>query len=360
MSRDQRKVLREGKLLGHFSILRLIGQGGYGDIYESLDTTTDTHYAMKVERIAVRRQALERELDIIRMLGHTPFYPQFICYDETPKYRYLVMELCGPSFSTVRRWLPSHCFSISTALRVGFEMLRAIENFHSFGILLRVIKPYIFLIRPSRNHPAALIDYGLSRRYLDPITREPVPERPDPGFVGTGKYASLNAHAGKELGRRDDLCSWFYSVVELWLGNLPWPAVRDRSKIFVAKRSTDIVRLIQDMPPAMTNVWKLVRRLQRAEEPNYDLMKAFLVQAMAQAGASWDDPYEWEEVDVSEISAISLVPPEGDKRDPIEQLPPPVMTPREVEPIDPRARSPCRLATERSPGRQYRGRVRPG
>jgi serine/threonine protein kinase len=341
-SREQRKILREGKLLGRFSIIRLIGQGGYGDIYESLDTRTQTHYAMKVERIAVHRQALERELDIIRLLERSPFYPQFICYDETPKYRYLVMELCGPSFSTVRRWLPSHCFSLSTIIRIAYEMVRALENFHSFGILHRDIKPSNFLIRPSRKYPVALIDYGLSRRYVDPITREPVPERPNPGFVGTGKYASLNAHAGKELGRRDDLCSWFYSLIEMWQGHLPWPAVRDRLKIYGAKRGTDIMRVIQQMPPAMTNVWKLIRRLQRTEEPDYPLIRAFLVQALDQAGGSWEDPYEWEDGDVSEISAIALIPPEGEERDPVGELPPPVLPPRPVEALGaepPRARN---------------------
>jgi hypothetical protein len=168
--------------------------------------------------------------------------------------------------------------------------------------------------------------------------------------------------AGKELGRRDDLCSWFYSLIEMWMGGLPWPAVRDRGKIYGAKRAIDIMRVIQEMPPAMTNVWKLIRRLQRTDEPDYSLMKAFLVQAMDQSGASWDDPYEWEEVDVSDISVISLVPPDGDERDPMEELPPPVLTPRQVEPLgDPRMRSATSrmVVSERIRALPMRARLRP-
>jgi serine/threonine protein kinase len=97
-------------------------------------------------------------------------------------------------------------------------MLRAIESFHGHGFLHRDIKPSNSLIRPSRKYPLALIDYGLSRPYCDCLTGNPIPPRHNPGFVGTSKYASINAHAGVELGRRDDLYSWFFSMVELWAG----------------------------------------------------------------------------------------------------------------------------------------------
>ena len=39
--------------------------------------------------------------------------------------------------------------------------------------------------------------------------------RPDAAFRGSTTYASLNAHAGEDLGRRDDLWSWLYCVAEL-------------------------------------------------------------------------------------------------------------------------------------------------
>jgi serine/threonine protein kinase len=87
-------------------------------------------------------------------------------------------------------------------------MLRVIEAIHRRGILDREIKPSNFLIHPSRRFPVALIDYGLSRHFKDRRTGE------RPGFVGTTKYASLNAHKGRELSRRDDLISWFFSMME--------------------------------------------------------------------------------------------------------------------------------------------------
>jgi serine/threonine protein kinase len=339
MTRAERRVLPRGKILGHYSIVDLIGQGGYGDIYEVVDVDSEPEsvFAMKVERIAPKRQALQKELKIIEQL-HSPHFPQFICYDETPKYRYLVIELCGPSFSTIRKLLPGHRLSLSTVLRAGIQMLRAIEAFHHHGFLHRDIKPSNFLIRPSRRYPLALIDYGLSRPYRDSSGRF-IPARASPGFVGTSKYASVNAHAGSELGRRDDLYSWFFSMVELWAGQLPWSGLDERQAVYAAKCSVDITKAYPGTPEALKSVYRLIRRFEREEEPNYRLLTAFMCKAMEEAGASWADPYEWETLDVSELTSLSLAPPPGEEVEIPVDLPPLVMPPRQFIPFSGDAQS---------------------
>jgi hypothetical protein len=49
---------------------------------------------------------------------------------------------------------------------------------------------------------------------------ELLPARSDASFRGSTTYASLNAHAGEDLGRRDDLWSWLFVVVELAEGEV--------------------------------------------------------------------------------------------------------------------------------------------
>lgn len=318
--------------MGRYIIYDLIGQGGYGDIYKCKDLETKKWYALKVESTTLRKQALQREIVFMKTLD-SPYFPKLIRYEENIEYRFLAMELCGTSLSAVRRAMPGHKFSISTVIRVGIEMLRAIAAIHKHGILHRDIKPSNFLMRPSRRYPLALTDYGLSKFYIDQETGEILPPRHRPGFVGTNKYASLAAHLGEELGRRDDLYSWFYSLIELWAGHLPWPSSRDKEKVYEAKRVTDISSEIKEMPPSMLCVYRLIRRLDRDEEPNYNLLISFMCKAMSECGATWQDKFDWEEYDLSEISALDLTIPDNEKPEIPVGLPEAVMPPREFKPF---------------------------
>ena len=42
------------------------------------------------------------------------------------------------------------------------------------------------------------------------------------GLVGTARYASVNAHNGIELSRKDDMISMVYLILYFYKGNLPW------------------------------------------------------------------------------------------------------------------------------------------
>jgi serine/threonine protein kinase len=71
--------------------------------------------------------------------------------------------LClGLSLWDVRRVLPHGHISVSTGLRVGIQMLRAIQSFHERGFVHRSVKPSNFMLRPGKPKPA-LIDFGLAR-----------------------------------------------------------------------------------------------------------------------------------------------------------------------------------------------------
>jgi serine/threonine protein kinase len=296
---DERPVFPEGKEILQYTLVRLIGRGGYADVYEAIDTSSGQHHALKVEHISEGRNALEREYAIIQNL-ESPSFVVFFSYIATAEFRCLGLELCGQSLTAVRRALPDHKFSASSVLRSSTHMLRAIRDLHRRGVLHRDIKPSNFLIRADLKYPLALIDYGLSRIFMDVATGRLIQARRRPGFVGTGKYASLWAHEGLELGRRDDLISWYYSMIEMWLGGLPWPSSRDKEEIFVAKSSVDIYKVVRELPTAISAIWRAIRKLGRADEPNYGQITALLDDAMVEVGANWGDLYDWEEPSIDD------------------------------------------------------------
>lgn len=75
-----------------------------------------------------------------------------------------------------------------------------------------------------------LIDFGLSVQYLD---EEGVHIKAIKNYntvVGTALFASINAHHGAELSRKDDIESLVYTLIYLCLGTLPWKNISMKKK----------------------------------------------------------------------------------------------------------------------------------
>lgn len=75
-----------------------------------------------------------------------------------------------------------------------------------------------------------MLDFGLARQYTT-ATGEVRAPRAAAGFRGTVRYASVNAHKNKEMGRHDDLWSLFYMLVEFVNGQLPWRKIKDKEQV---------------------------------------------------------------------------------------------------------------------------------
>ena len=121
-----RKTFKKGKFFLDYEILKLIGQGGFGDIYYVKEKDTENHYALKLQPKDAKKKFLVGESKVLKKLQHSDLFPHFVASGETEEYDYLVEEILGPSLATVRRLMPEQKFSMSTALRMGIEMLRLI------------------------------------------------------------------------------------------------------------------------------------------------------------------------------------------------------------------------------------------
>jgi serine/threonine protein kinase len=94
---------------------------------------------------------------------------------------------------------------------------------HKKKFVHRDIKPDNFLMGLYGNTPILqVVDMGLSKRYIDQSTKEHIPHRKDKSLTGTARYASLNAHKGHELSRRDDFEAIGYVLIYFYTGSLPW------------------------------------------------------------------------------------------------------------------------------------------
>ena len=81
------------------------------------------------------------------------------------------MDLLGPSLDEVFQ-ICHKKFSVQTISMIGEQMLSRIESLHNKEYLHRDIKPSNFLIgEGSNSNTIYLIDFGLFKRYFDPIAK---------------------------------------------------------------------------------------------------------------------------------------------------------------------------------------------
>ena len=312
----KRKILKPESYVEQIKIVKIIGQGNFSDVYYAKNESEE-NFALKIERNDVNHKCLENEFRILESVTKmSNRFPKVFKKGETDIFLYSIFELLGPSLLRMQKECPMKKFNLSNGLRLAIEMLRCIEDLHHAFYIHRDIKLSNFLIRASKSRPIALIDCGFGRKYMSEGSH--IPPRTDCGFVGTLKYASINAHKNRDLSRRDDLMSWFYSILELLTGELPWSQLSKKSDVYSAKKNFDIESYCSGLPSQMITIYEDLRLLEYDSEPNYGRIIGLLMGAISDSKAKWTDPYEWEVMTPSQVSAFSpidLTPPIDDKPD---------------------------------------------
>lgn len=136
-----------------------------------------------------------------------------------------MMDLMAINLAKVRRCLEQN-YSFKIAIHILSEMLTAIREVHERGFIHRDVKASNFVLcRESRR--IYIVDFGLAKRHLDQITKQPLPKRRKVDFRGTVSFASLNAHNNVDLARRDDIWSYYFTMMDFLNEKLEWREQRD-------------------------------------------------------------------------------------------------------------------------------------
>lgn len=264
--------LLTGQIIDGFQVLNLIGQGGFGNIYMVSEISTQTNFAMKTEWLNAEHRGIEREASILSRLQGSPMFPRIKKIGETEKFRYFIMELLGHSLSKIKHEYPNKRLSVQLALRCGIQMLKCIEQLHKHGFIHRDIKPGNFLVRSDNIYALVLIDFGLACSYVDTESGVHLPPRTERAFGGTSRYASLAALRGEDVSRKDDLISWFFSVVELATGNLPWKRCTGKEESLKQRKGVRPKDICNYLPKEMTKIYNNIIKLKFEETPDYALI----------------------------------------------------------------------------------------
>ncbi len=205
--------------LGHYRILKVLGQGGMGIVLHAEDTQLQRPVALKVIRPDIgqslsNRQRFLREARAMAQVrsDHVVTVHQVGQSDDVC---YLAMELLEGE--PLDRWLErAGTPSLEETLRIGREISLALAAAHSRGLIHRDVKPAnIWLEAPTRR--VKLLDFGLARpQDTDAhITKSGV-------IVGTPMYMAPEQARGETLDGRTDLFSLGCVIYQLVTGRLPF------------------------------------------------------------------------------------------------------------------------------------------
>ena len=260
------------QLLGRYQWEARLGSGSFGEVYRCLDTETNTLIAVKVEKKKGKSAQLLTEVDVLKLMSPFHGFPRLLFYHEDEDQRYLGMTLLGDSLEDQFRRRRS-LFTFKHVLRVGMDLVARLRDLHAVGYISRDVK--------SENimEDNFLIDFGLAKLYRDPKSHKHIPVKVKNTLTGTARYASLNAHRGLELSRRDDLESLGYVLLYLLRGTLPWQGLRTDADntdkyqmIFDVKRKVDVNFICRDLPEEISFLILYARALDFDEEPDYAML----------------------------------------------------------------------------------------
>ena len=298
--------IKPGTPVGPFIIGKRIGHGGYGDVYTATRPNAKKKYAIKFESLDKSRLTLEHEVKVLKTIAQ-PGFPVVHSAGGNSKVKWFAMELYGKSFSQLRRMQPGKKFPMEFVIPIADETFNLIWKLHRAGYIHRDIKPSNFVAHRFKGHqPVYLIDFGFAKLHIDPQTGKPFPKSTDLGFVGTTMYASTNALNGYDLGRCDDLVSWFYMIVEFIQGKLPWCGGQ-RNEVMKSKAMVTPEDLCMGMPKQLKDVYCELKRLKYDDEPDYQYISDKLKEAadsynIRNDKVLWDlfDEYAYTNIDEEE------------------------------------------------------------
>jgi serine/threonine protein kinase/Tol biopolymer transport system component len=219
--------------IAHYRILRQLGKGGMGIVYEAEDSKLGRRIALKFLPEDTHRdpQTLERFLREARAasaLNH-PGICTIHAIEEHDGRTFIAMELLEGQ--TLDKVIPLGALPVPRTIDIGIQLADALDAAHKKGILHRDIKPANIFV--TERNAVKILDFGLAKllpEHQADFGGETTLGDPEtllltsPGTaVGTISYMSPEQARGEELDARSDLFSLGGVLYQLTTGKLPFP-----------------------------------------------------------------------------------------------------------------------------------------
>lgn len=222
---ERRPCVKPGEKVGPIKIERLLGEGGYGSVYQGYHGRLEIPVAVKFlrpERCSLPADSLQRlvaESRLMARLNH-PNIVRFWDFDDVHVPPYMVMEYVdGPTVHKVL--VEDGAFAGKEALKIAREVTRALRAAWQVGVVHRDIKPANIIL--SSEGVAKVTDFGLAVLAQD-ATGRPIAIKGDSGVSGTAEYVAPEAVRGVRPTPQADMYSLGATLYHMVAGKPPFIA----------------------------------------------------------------------------------------------------------------------------------------
>jgi len=219
------KMQIEKPNIKHFDLLKEIGAGAFGKVYQVKHLKTGNIYAMKVlkkKKIVERNQVEHTKTErLVLNLSRHPFCVTLRCAFQTPKKLYFVMDFYrgGELFFHLQK---VQRFKEETVRLMVAEVTLALGHLHTHDIIYRDLKPENILI--DQNGHLALTDFGMTKRLKKGEATKT--------FCGTPEYLAPEVIKGLAYDKNVDWWSVGILCYELSVGIPPYYSAQSLNEMY--------------------------------------------------------------------------------------------------------------------------------
>ncbi len=296
---------------GKYLLRRLLGSGGFGQVYEATNANTGGQFAIKTLHayLVSRPGMLQRflaEARVATRIQHENVIKVFdLDVDEHLGVPYIVQEfLTGETLAERLDRLPERRLSPEDTLRVAVPVMGALVAAHALGFVHRDLKPEnIFLARRRNGEEVpTVIDFGIAKFSEDVLSDKPGTQAGV--LLGSPMYMAPEQARGEvqNIGPQTDVWAMGVVLYETLTGWLPYEA--DNPQLVLGMiQFQEPVRLAERAPDLAPDLVAVIdRAITRDRALRHPTMQAFLGELLETSAWTGAAP-------VSSRPVVSVEPP---------------------------------------------------
>lgn len=270
---DRMPELEAGDLvLNKLRVVRCLGQGASGVVYEVIHEVTTHRRALKVIHHDLARepslvQRFLREATVAAKID-SPFVTETIDAGRLPSGQpYLLMEyLDGQPLEELLQ--TRGALSPALAIEVARQVCRGLDAAHVAGIIHRDLKPENIFVVDGDPTAIKLLDFGIAKFTHQAVEQNATAQG---ALLGTPLYMSPEQFAdGADVDRRTDLYSLGVVLYECLAGLHPYPSgtLAQLAARIMTEQPPPPTQYCETLPPALADV--VMRALEKLPEDRYE------------------------------------------------------------------------------------------